>query len=152
VVGCDEGPAASAWAGAPADASGLLLYVGLATNLRTRITRDHLYRSGSSTLRRTLAGLLLEEQGLHTRWTTDRVVLIDDDELRLTAWMRQQLLLSWCQHKEPRHVETNVITRLRPPLNIDHTTGPVREVIRHARLRFYGSVGPNPSAQAAHRR
>lgn len=37
----------------PADAFIRLLYVGLATNLRTRITRNHLRRSGSSTLRRT---------------------------------------------------------------------------------------------------
>lgn len=129
----------------PADASVRLLYVGLATNLRTRTTQNHLRRSGSSTLRRTLAGLLLVELGLRTRWT-DRVVLVDDDELRLTAWMRQQLLLSWCQHGEPRQVEADVIIRLRPPLNVGHTSGPVRDVISDARSRFYDSAGPRPSA------
>lgn len=50
-----------------------------------------------------------------------RVVLVDNDELRLTAWMRQQLLLSWCQHREPRQVEIDVITRLWPPLNVNGT-------------------------------
>lgn len=63
-----------------------LLYVGLAARLRSRLGSNHLRRSGSSTLRRTLAGLLLDEQGYRTRWT-DRVVLVDDDEARLTKWM-----------------------------------------------------------------
>jgi hypothetical protein len=36
-----------------------LLYIGIASNLRHRIISNHLRRSGSSTLRRTLAGLLL---------------------------------------------------------------------------------------------
>ena len=62
-----------------------LLYVGRATNLRGRILRNHLRRSGSSTLRRTLAGLLSAE-GYRTMWT-DRVVLVPEDETRLTAWM-----------------------------------------------------------------
>jgi hypothetical protein len=35
-----------------------LLYVGIATKLRTRLASNHLGRTGSSTLRRTLAGLL----------------------------------------------------------------------------------------------
>ena len=129
----------------PADVSVRLLYVGLATNLRTRITQNHLRRSGGSMLRRTLARPLLAGLGLRTRWT-DRVVLVDNDELRLTVWMRQQLLLSWCQHKQPQQVEADVITRLRPPLNVDHTSGPVRDVIRDARSRFYNSAGPRPSA------
>jgi hypothetical protein len=119
--------------------------VGLAANLRTSITHNHLRRSGSSTLRRTLAGLLMDEQGLRTRWT-DRVVLIDHHELRLTAWMREQLLLSWCQHDKPRQVEADLITRLRPPLNIDYTNGPLCDVIREARSRFRASAGPRPSA------
>lgn len=51
-----------------------LLYIGLATKLRSRLASNHVRRSGSSTLRRTLAGLLLDEQGYRTRWT-DRVVL-----------------------------------------------------------------------------
>ncbi|MBB2948886.1 excinuclease UvrABC nuclease subunit [Actinoplanes lutulentus] len=38
-----------------------LLYIGLATNLRRRILSNHLRRSGTSTLRRTLAGLLVSE-------------------------------------------------------------------------------------------
>ncbi len=95
--------------------SGLrLLYVGLATKLRSRLTSNHLRRSGSSTLRRTLAGLLLDEQGYRTR-RTDRVVLVDEDEVRLTDWMRAHLRVSWCEHPAPREVEAEVIRTLRRP-------------------------------------
>jgi hypothetical protein len=128
----------------PADSVIRLFYVGLATNLHARITRNHMRRSGSSTLRRTLAGLLLADEGLGTRWTGDRVVLVDEDEWRLTAWMRQHLELSWCEHVEPRRVEADVIRRLRPPLNVNHTSGPVRDVVQHARSIFYSSARPPP--------
>ncbi|WP_257899130.1 GIY-YIG nuclease family protein [Rhodococcus qingshengii] len=70
----------------PSDTGVQLLYIGLATNLRRRVVRNHLRRSGQSTLRRTLAGLLLDTEHYRTR-RTDRVVLIDEDEIRLTSWM-----------------------------------------------------------------
>lgn len=43
-----------------------LLYIGLAAKLRSRLASNHLRRSGSSTLRRTLAGLLLACPGAST--------------------------------------------------------------------------------------
>lgn len=66
-----------------------LLCLGRATSLRARILRNHLRCSGSSTLRRTLAGLL-KSKGYRTTWT-DRVVLVCEDEKRLTAWMHAHL-------------------------------------------------------------
>jgi hypothetical protein len=93
-----------------------LLYLGRATSLRGRILRNHLRRSGSSTLRRTLAGLLLSE-GYRTTWT-DRVVLIPDDEKRLTAWMYEHLRLTWAEESEPTAVEAELVRRLHPPLNV----------------------------------
>ncbi|WP_433796745.1 GIY-YIG nuclease family protein [Actinoplanes sp. CA-252034] len=93
-----------------------LLYLGRAGSLRARILRNHLRRSGSSTLRRTLAGLLLSE-GYRTTWT-DRVVLIPEDETRLTAWMHANLQLTWAQDAEPVSVEATLVRRLHPPLNV----------------------------------
>ena len=93
-----------------------LLYVGRATNLRGRILRNHLRRSGSSTLRRTLAGLLVSE-GFRTTWT-DRVVLVPEDEARLTAWMHTHLRLTWAEETEPAAVEAELVRRLHPPLNV----------------------------------
>jgi hypothetical protein len=120
-----------------------LLYVGLATKLRSRLTSNHLRRSGSSTLRRTLAGLLLDEQDYRTRWT-DRVVLVDEDEARLTEWMGNNLHVSWCEHPTPRDVEGDIIQALHPPLNVDHASGPVVDVIKAARHHYYASAGPRP--------
>ncbi|PVZ15011.1 GIY-YIG nuclease family protein [Actinomycetospora cinnamomea] len=126
------------------DEAGLrLLYVGRATALRSRLGRNHMRRTGSSTLRRTLAGLLLDEEGYRTRWT-DRVVLVDEDEARLTTWMGANLRVSWCTHTEPRQVEGDVIRALGPPLNVDHASGPSRAAVKAARKRYHGSASPRP--------
>ena len=120
-----------------------LLYVGIATSLRRRLASNHLRRSGSSTLRRTLAGLLLDEERFRTRWT-DRVVLVDDDEIRLTAWMTTNLRISWCEHPTPRDVEAGIIQMMRPPLNVDHASGSTREIVKTARRTYYASAGRRP--------
>ncbi|AVT38710.1 GIY-YIG nuclease family protein [Plantactinospora sp. BB1] len=93
-----------------------LLYLGRATSLRGRILRNHLRRSGSSTLRRTLAGLLASE-GYRTTWT-NRVVLVPEDEARLTAWMYAHLRLTWAEDAEPAAIEAELVRRLHPPLNV----------------------------------
>jgi hypothetical protein len=122
-----------------------LLYIGLATNLRSRLTSNHLGRSGSSTLRRTLAGFLLDDEQYRTRWT-DRVVLVDDDERRLTEWMIEHLLVTWCEYTTPRDVEQAIIQSLRPPLNVQYASGPARELVQAARRRYHASAGPRTSA------
>lgn len=121
-----------------------LLYLGLATNLRRRIVINHLKQSGSSTLRRTLAGLLLNEQGYRTTWT-DRVVLVPDDEARLTAWMTEHLRLTWAEHPDPHTIEMDLIASLAPPLNVDGAAkGDVRDRIRAAKKAYQASAGPRP--------
>lgn len=122
-----------------------LLYVGIATKLRSRLGSNHLGRTGSSTLRRTLAGLLLDDEQYRTRWA-DRVVLVDDDERRLTDWMVEHLRVSWCEHPTPRDAEEPIIHMLRPPLNVDHATGPALELVKAARRHYYASAGPRPIA------
>lgn len=120
-----------------------LLYIGIATRLRSRLASNHLGRTGSSTLRRTLAGLLLDDQQYQTRWT-DRVVLVDDDERRLTDWMVTYLHVSWCEHLAPRDIEKTIIHVLGPPLNVDHASGPALDLIKTARRHYYASAGPRP--------
>jgi hypothetical protein len=104
------------WPANETDPSMRLLYLGRATSLRGRILRNHLRRSGSSTLRRTLAGLLVSE-GYRTTWT-DRVVLVPEDETRLTAWMYSRLRLTWAEDPEPAAIEAELVQRLHPPLNV----------------------------------
>jgi hypothetical protein len=119
-----------------------LLYLGRATSLRGRIVRNHLRRSGSSTLRRTLAGLLLPSEGYRTTWT-DRVVLRPDDELRLTAWMRANLRLTWAEDPQPEDIEAELIRRLRPPLNV-HGVDPahLQSAVVTAKNSYHASARP----------
>ncbi|OZD18383.1 hypothetical protein CH253_17975 [Rhodococcus sp. 06-156-3C] len=123
----------------PANTAVRLLYVGLATNLRRRIVNNHLRRSGQSTLRRTLAGLLLDTEHYRTR-RTDRVVLIAEDEKRLTEWMHTHLQLTWCQHPTPDTVEADVIAQWAPTLNIAHAAGPARAAIEAAQASYNAST------------
>ncbi len=132
-----------------ADGSLRLLHVGIAAKLRSRLGQNHMRRTGSSTLRRTLAGLLLDDEAFRTRWT-DRVVLVDEDEARFT-WVETNLRVSWCEHPTPRDVEPLTIQVTAPPLNVDHASGPARNLIRAARQRYYASAGPRPVGRGATR-
>ena len=123
------------------DPSRRLLYLGRATSLRGRILRNHLRRSGSSTLRRTLAGLLVSE-GYRTTWT-DRVVLVPEDETRLTAWMHTHLRLTWAEDPEPADIEAELVRRLHPPLNV-HGVDPehIQAAVVAAKNSYNVSSGP----------
>ena len=122
-----------------------LLYLGIARRLRARIVGNHLRRSGRSTLRRTLAGLLQVAEGYQTMWT-DRVVLTPADELRLTAWMHQHLSLTWARHPQPRPLEAQLIAHLQPPLNVSGSTNTgYRTAVRQARAAFRASAGSRPA-------
>ncbi|MCZ2826691.1 MULTISPECIES: GIY-YIG nuclease family protein [unclassified Modestobacter] len=121
-----------------------LLYVGIAPNgaaskatLRSRVVGDHIRgTTGSSTLRRSLAALLSEQQGWQSRWTT-RPVLVNADELRLSEWMGEKLRLTWAEHSEPWTVEAEVIAELEPPLNLaDNAAHPLHGFLRDARTRW----------------
>ncbi|MFR9797904.1 GIY-YIG nuclease family protein [Streptomyces sp. MS06] len=130
----------------PADGARRLLYLGKATRLRSRITSNHLRRSGSSTLRRTLAGLLMPTREYRTMWT-DRVVLVPEDEERLTAWMHAHLALTWVEHPDPLPWEGELVARWEPPLNIlGAAPGAALDAVRAARARYRDSAGPRPPA------
>lgn len=122
-----------------------LLYIGLAIDIRSRLVSNHLSRSGRSTLRRTLAGLLLDEEQYRTRWT-DRVVLFDEDERRLTGWMIEHLRVTWCEYPTPREIEQTIIRSLQPPLNVHYASGAARELVQAARRHYRASAGPRLSA------
>lgn len=129
----------------PADPGCRLLYLGKATRLRTRITSNHLRRSGSSTLRRTLAGLLMPTEGYRTMWS-DRVILVPEDEERLTGWMNKHLALTWTEHSDPLSVEGELISMWRPPLNVDGAVqSAALDAVKLARATYYGSAGPRPT-------
>jgi hypothetical protein len=64
-----------------------LLYVGIATKLRSRLASNHLGRRGSSTLRRTLAGFLLDDEQVHASIAVVRLGLHPDSFPQISARM-----------------------------------------------------------------
>ena len=118
----------------PVDPDLCALDVGTATMLRNRITRQHLYRSGVSGLRRVLAGRLLEDLSLSPTWAAD-VILPRADEERLTAWMREHLRLTWCARDDRESVVGGVVEALGPGTAVAAT------VTRDAEARFLAAAG-----------
>jgi hypothetical protein len=59
--------------------------------------------------------------------------------------MARNLRVSWCEHPTPREVESTIIEGLAPPLNVEHASGPTRDVIKAARRSYYASAGPRPT-------
>ena len=72
---------------------------------------------GSSTFRFVLAALLADALDLHPHLLGTKVALSASDNGRLSAWQREQLLLTWCARKRPWEIESEVIGQLTPPLN-----------------------------------
>jgi hypothetical protein len=123
-----------------------LYYVGIGGDLRGRMVDRHVRGgTGGSTLRRALAGLRQQQEQYRTRWTTTRVVLTSDDERRLTAWIREHLLVTWVEQADPDGIEPVVIYAMRPPLNQDHNQHhPDYLTVKAARAAWRASAGPKP--------
>ena len=119
-----------------------LAYVGLASDLRRRIGGNHIGgRTGQSTLRRGLAALLLTSEGFATRRQGSKVVLLPDDEVRLSGWMRRHLRVCWAEHPEPALVEEAVIARMGSPMNVAFNRAhPLYPVVTAARSAYRASA------------
>lgn len=102
--------------------AGDLIYVGRASNLRSR-ARHHDTQSSKSTFRRSLAAVM----GLQAQWhgKSAHPRLTDADEEVLSAWMVSNLGMSFALVTDPvRLVELEDALRLelRPPFNRDGNT------------------------------
>lgn len=125
------------------------LYVGKAeSSLAGRDVRTHFAtgKTGSSTLRRSVAGLLAEQLGLKGRpRNPDRPErfanfgLEVDGDARLTQWMLSHLRLSvWLSQPEVvlDDVETAVLGHLVPPLNMAKVSSPWKPLVDAGRRRL----------------
>lgn len=123
-----------------------LLYVGIAPKdaasketLRSRVLKRHA-RLGlaDSTLRRSLAALLWEEEGWTPRLTeSGRFKLSVEDDAALLAWQERNLRVSWVHIAEPWTIEGFAIRELQPPFNLrDNRDHPFYEPMDEARRRF----------------
>ncbi|USA02727.1 hypothetical protein NCG97_21940 [Streptomyces lydicamycinicus] len=93
-------------------------------------------------MRRTLAGLVMPTEGYRTTWT-DRVVLVQEDEERLTKRIHDHLALTWVEYPHPFAVEGKLISQFGPPLN-GHSAGQgaALEAVKEVRARHCGSAAP----------
>ena len=131
-----------------------LLYLGIAksgaaanSDLRSRVLGKHIRGSlGNSTLRRSLAALLWEEQGWKPIFPSDRVLLAPEENQKLSQWMAENLRVAWLPHPEPWTVEAELIGLFQPPLNVmsnqSHSFYPL---IRAARARLEAAARGTPT-------
>lgn len=121
-----------------------LMYVGIARStpasratLRSRVIGNHIRgTTGRSTVRRSLASLLFEQEGWRSRFT-DRPLLEPSDEQRLNEWMLQHLALTWAVCQQPWAVEAQVIAELTPSLNQSaNSSHPLYRHVRDARRKW----------------
>jgi len=124
------------------------LYVGKAErSLNGRDVRTHFAagKTGSSTVRRSLAALLVGElalvpipRNIAKPDGSANFALDQPSEARLSEWMQQRLsLATWVKFEGESLdvIETEVVRQLRPPLNLDKVGEP-RERLRAARKRL----------------
>jgi hypothetical protein len=119
-----------------------LLYVGIAPNgpassatLRSRVVGNHMNGNiAASTLRRTLASLLINVLDLEPTKKGTNVVLPKDQNVRLSTWQKTHLRLTWFATPQPWLLEATVISTLRPPLNLEENeTHPFYKTLSDAR-------------------
>ena len=129
----------------PDDDSLHLFYVGIAparptssATLRSRIVGNHLSgNTGASTFRFTLAALLMEDLRFTPQQTKTKVVLPREQNRRLSNWQKDHLHLTWAEVDQPWLVESEVIERLKPPLNLaSNSAHPFHARVTSARARF----------------
>lgn len=102
-----------------------VIYIGISKNsLRKRDYRQHFTgNAGRSTLRKSIGSLM----GLKKTWRdkpkngeqTTKTKFTDEDEEKLSQWMKDNLLLLFNENNNQETLETAMIQVLNPPLNLD---------------------------------
>jgi hypothetical protein len=122
-----------------------LLYVGIASkpasDLRKRLTTHIGGTSRRSTQRLSLAAVLADQYGWSATMVSGRPALAPEFEAQLSSFMAKHLTVSWLIHGQPESVETAVIQRLMPPLNLDgNSRHPSYFYVKEKRAAFRSSV------------
>lgn len=140
----------------PDNAALQLIYVGRApqrssssATLKSRVVGNHLGgNTGSSTFRFTLASLLMESLGFTPQQTKTKFVLPKSQNQALSEWQMRHLRLTWAEHDQPWLIEDDVISRLKPPLNLDgNASHPFYPQLVQARARFRDAAKERPRSQ-----
>lgn len=121
-----------------------LLYVGIspenvgsASHLRKRIRQHYRAKLSRSTLRRSLAALLMDQLGLKPVMEAGRLTLGGAGEDTLSQWMSDNAYVSWHVHSRPWDVEDGIFRLVNLPLNIkDNARNPFRAKLEMARTEL----------------
>ena len=98
-----------------------VIYTGISINLRKRDIDNHLNgTAGKSTLRKSL-GVLFGYQLIprDKNKITNKTTFKDDDEAKLSSWMKNNLLFYHCANNKSEVNEQVLIDTYDPPLNLD---------------------------------
>ena len=111
-----------------------VIYVGIAgrptskkKSIRTRDYKNHFDgHARGSTLRKSLGVLfdLRKRQTLNEEGST-KFRFVQQDEAKLSNWMKENLLLYFFEMENPIEVEQQLIDYFNPPLNIKDNANPV---------------------------
>ena len=98
-----------------------VIYTGISTDLRKRDIDNHLNgTAGKSTLRKSLGvlfGYQLIPRDKNPKST--KTTFKDDDEAKLSSWMKNNLLFYHCANNKSEVNEQVLIDTYDPPLNLD---------------------------------
>lgn len=111
-----------------------VVYTGIASvSLRTRDFKQHFKgnNAGRSTLRKSLGVLLGYKQIPRDRdITTGKTKFDIDNELRLSTWMRDSLVMFFLPTANFHIIEKALITHFNPPLNLKDNISPINYEFR----------------------
>jgi hypothetical protein len=115
-----------------------LAYVGSSHDLGSRLVQQHFRTGGTprSSPRRSLGALLRTELGLLPKGLgRGKFIFADSGEQDLTEWMRQHIEVGTCGVRLSRltTIESALIRKLRPALNLTHSKNETTAKIRRLR-------------------
>ena len=119
----------------------VVIYTGIASrSLRTRDYRQHFCgnNAGRSTLRKSIGAMLKYKQIPRDKDpNTGKTKFSESDEIKLSEWMKKNLILFYHQNDCPDSYEEFLIAKLNPPLNLDKNKSIVNQTFRKelSRLR-----------------
>lgn len=132
------------------------IYTGIASNsLRQRDYRQHFVGNDAShsTLRKSLGCLFGYDFVPRNDHDSKHKKFKEDDEVRLSEWMRNNLLMAYFVNVNPEPLEDQLIKELNPPLNLAKNSNRVnhefREMLSKLRTRpVAGKDSSQPSIKA----
>lgn len=111
-----------------------VIYTGIAgKSLRKRDYRQHFTgnNAGSSTLRKSLGSLFDYKKIPRDRDpNSGKTKFQSDDEIKLSNWMRSNLILYYAVSSNPAQYEQNLIDKYNPPLNLSKNNNDINRDFR----------------------